>query len=31
MNLFLKFQKPIGLVQTEYGFIVRSVETGLGR
>ena len=31
MNLFLKFQKPIGLVQTESGFIVRSVETGLGR
>ena len=22
---------PIGLVKTEYGFIVRSVETGLGR
>ena len=22
---------PIGLVKTEFGFIVRSVETGLGR
>ena len=27
----LNIDNPIGLVKTESGFIVRSVETGLGR
>ena len=30
-NNAMKLSLPIGLVKTESGFIIRSVETGLGR
>ena len=30
-NNAIKLSFPIGLVKTESGFIIRSVETGLGR